>query len=318
LTQVVLTETVVATVLREHSDGARVIVWGTFLFPYGAAAVEAGRALRRAGVVCEVWLTPTGSDIWQIAPQVQRVAQHILQDAVVAKIVTYSEQFAREIDAIGDVGDRVEVLCPAADAEHFRPPSDVERKEARRSLGIPDDAFVVSSHSNMRPIKQPDLVIAAASSVATRVKRPVILVMTGPRPNFDVSVDCTAVVLWRGVVLDVRPSIWAADVELNMSRHDSFNLSLAEAMLVGLPTCSTSVVGIAPGIEASGSGRLIEVPGGEGDAQAGVAAAAGWLAELAGDPQRCRRLGEAARQYAEDHYGMPRLVEEMRSLVGDG
>jgi glycosyltransferase involved in cell wall biosynthesis len=243
-------------------SGSRVIFWACYLFPYGFAALHARFHLMQQGDAATLWLTPTGSDVWEIGPQLQRVTESLLNSPLVDAVTAYTDQFASEIVSRYGLKRPVRTIPPGLDWNRFDGLKDAARFAARRTLELPDGAFVIISHSNMRPIKRPEDVIAMADILARRATRPVVLLMLGPvRQDLVKTPDPGGVdVRWLGVRERVEEIIVAGDVELNCSTHDSYNLSLAEAMCCGLPVVTSNVVGIAPEIGAARAGYLFSLP----------------------------------------------------------
>ncbi len=246
------------------AEGNTPIIWAHYLFPYGAAGVLAAGLLRGCGAPVRLWLNPAGSDIWEVGPQLSELATGLLSDPGVDRIVTYSSSFAAELSVQYGVDRPVDVLKPCLDGNgRYRPLSAVDRAAARRRLGLPADAFLISMHSNMRPVKAPEDVLSVARRVAGLVdSREVVLLLAGPEPS--VSWDLTPLdIRILGLLRDVTEVLQVSDVELNLSRHDSFNLSLAEAMACGIPVVTTDVVGIAPDIHHCEAGATVhlEPPG---------------------------------------------------------
>ena len=64
-----------------------------------------------------------------------------------------------------------------------------------------------------------------------------------------------------GLVSDVDSYLKISDICINSSLHDSFNISLMEAMACGLPCISSDVVGIGDSIISSKGGFLYKMNG---------------------------------------------------------
>jgi glycosyltransferase involved in cell wall biosynthesis len=242
-----LTEGIVSAALEETRQGSRVILWGNYLWIYGRAVLAASSLLRAEhGITLDTWITPTGSDIWEIGPQLPQVTSRLLNSRLISSIVVYSRKFAGEIAERFHLRRPYTVIPPALDNARFHPVGRDIKDACRARLGIPVRNFVISSHSNMRPVKAPEDVLATAEAVALLSDRQVTLLMIGPRPSLRTpSARNKCQVIWTGVQRHVEEYLWASDVELNCSLHDSFNLSLLEAMGCGLPCTTTDVVGIA-------------------------------------------------------------------------
>ena len=99
-----------------------------------------------------------------------------------------------------------------------------------------------------------------------------------------------------------------SEVIVQKSLAEGFGLTVAEGMWKGKPLVASAVGGIQDQIEDGVSGVLIEDPG---DLGAAAAAIDGLLA----DPQRARRIGEAARQRVLNQFlGTRHLVQYMDLL----
>jgi glycosyltransferase involved in cell wall biosynthesis len=296
----------------EAGSDDRLVLWGHYLFPYGCAAVVAAMFLRKRGVNARAWLTPAGSDVWEVLPQIPHLGKALLRDAGVERIVTYSPSFAAEVS---EWSDRVvDVIRPCVDPQLFYG-ARRNRDVARRVLGLGADDFVISVHCNMRPVKDIEAVAVVAHRTAERVRhRRVVLLMSGPKVPLAGALNPLHV-RQLGIVEDVRTVLAAADVELNLSRHDSYNLGLAEAMASGIPVISTDIVGIAPDILESRCGVLVPVRGDDCAPLAAYEEAISALCELATD--ECRRivLGNGGARWAARYLTRSSLWNRLSAML---
>ena len=294
LTTAAITETIFE--LTKHvNKQKRLIIWATYLFPFGIAAHDAAVLARAKGRHCEVWLTATGSDIWEFRSQFPNIGRHLLDDA--EKVLTYSRPFAQEIRTSFGVKRKIDILEPLIDASRFHPIPAAERVKRRRAMRIPQEAFVISHHSNLRAVKRPLEVLLFAQEVARRLlPRPVHLIISGPASRIlKTQTTDPLKIKWQGISHNVELPLSVSDVELNLSAHDSFNLSLAEAMASGVPVITTAVVGIAPHIIRSEGGRV------GGFATKGAAAYQDLVSaviQLARDPVAAEEMGRRGASYA--------------------
>jgi starch synthase len=108
----------------------------------------------------------------------------------------------------------------------------------------------------------------------------------------------------------VRPLLHAADVFVFPSLYEAVGIALLEAMACGRPIVASRTGGIPEVVEDGVSGQLV-TPGDAAD----LARA---LVLLAGDPERRRRLGNAARARAEafDIRATVRSLEDLYDEVG--
>jgi len=75
LLQSYLVEALVDESERRYRDCANLVIWGSHLFPYGAACVQAKRILCERGIRASLIIFPVGSDIWEIGQRIPQVAQ---------------------------------------------------------------------------------------------------------------------------------------------------------------------------------------------------------------------------------------------------
>jgi glycosyltransferase involved in cell wall biosynthesis len=91
------------------------------------------------------------------------------------------------------------------------------------------------------------------------------------------------------------------------SRREPAAAVFSEAAHYGLPAVSTTVGGIPERVLHGSTGYL--VPPRDPDALATA------LRRILDDPDECRRLGEAARRYAQERFTWPRTVSLMRDRI---
>jgi UDP-glucose:(heptosyl)LPS alpha-1,3-glucosyltransferase len=122
---------------------------------------------------------------------------------------------------------------------------------------------------------------------------------------------------WHGVVSDAERYLRISDVELNLSLHDSFNLSLAEAMSCGIPVVSTSIVGIADHIKSARAGFLVDVKTGrDGTLRPANAEAVAALRKLAASASLRDKMSARASVFANNHYVQSDQLIRMARRVG--
>jgi glycosyltransferase involved in cell wall biosynthesis len=87
-------------------------------------------------------------------------------------------------------------------------------------------------------------------------------------------------------------------------RWTSLGLSLVEAMHLGMPVVALATTGAPEAVPAAAgivTNRLDRLTEG--------------LRRLAAEPARARRMGEAARRYALERYGLARFLSEWDQLL---
>lgn len=311
LVSIVLANAVADCARKLRQSHSRVIVWAHYLFPFGFAAEHAAQMLSRVECPVEVWLTPAGSDIWQLAPQLSNPTEALLASENVSNILTYSVAFAAEVASYAD--RPIGLFTPAVPSRILA--FEKDRSTCRMAMNLNEDGFTVSLHCNMRPVKQPEQVVMTVAAAAKQMGRTDwTLLLCGPEihlPTLDWPLD----VRQLGIVRDVSPVVASADVEINLSWHDSFNLSLAEAMALGVPVLSSDVVGVAADIASANAGVLVqsirspELPNQE---------AVDELCALATDARKRRVMGENARRWALEHFTISALIESLQAHLEVG
>lgn len=146
------------------------------------------------------------------------------------------------------------------------PPGPRTRSDARRALGLPEDARVVLTVANLRVSKDYPNLLSAARTVTTDLPGTVFLsIGQGPLADDMAELrnqlglgDAFRFLGYREDVRDVMP---AADVFCLSSRHEGLPVALMEAYAAGLPVVCTAVGGIPGAVDDGVTGRL--VPPGE-------------------------------------------------------
>ena len=218
------------------------------------------------------------------------------------RVFTVSSDLKAHLVSEGFSPDRVEVLYNGID---IRPaPGAGEREAARRTLGLPPDAYVGLTVGRLDPVKDyAGLVRAFAQVVLPRPDARLVLIGEGPeRPVIERTIaECGmgGRVLMMGHREDVHALLPAADVFVNSSEFEGVSLTILEAMAACLPVVATRVGG-TPEIVSPATGLLVRAR------DPGALAAA--LLALAADPDARCALGRAGRRTAEDRFSLERMI----------
>jgi glycosyltransferase involved in cell wall biosynthesis len=203
--------------------------------------------------------------------------------------VGLTDAMAREVEAAG-LG-AADVVPIAVDRARFHPPSADERAQARASLGLDDGAFVVAYVGHLRRLKRVDLLVEAFAQLARERPEARLTIVGGSRgaPD-DVEGELrdqvrrgglSDSVSFHGVLLDPRPTYFAADVVALASEREGMPNTLVEAMACGVPC-------VAP---ASAGGEALLETVARSNAPEDLLAE---LERLAASPEERQRLGAAA------------------------
>jgi glycosyltransferase involved in cell wall biosynthesis len=264
---------------------------------YGAPA---GRLARAAVVHTKHGANP--------APRRQRWLRRLA--AVLAEtFVAVSAETARVAEQGHECEPRkLRVIPNGVDIERFRR-DEASRRELRQELGISADAWVIGSVGRLAPEKDHALLLRAAAPLLSERCQLVVCGDGSELGRLQELAGALAVsrfVRLLGARTDVGRVLSAFDAFALSSRTEGLPLVVPEAMAAGLPVIATAVGGLPAVVEDGVTGRL--VPPGD------VEALRGALRELASDPARARRMGEAGRHAADRRFSGQRMVDDYLAL----
>ena len=212
-----------------------------------------------------------------------------------------SPELVDRVCALGFDPGRSRVIPYGVDTAVFSPDRE-KRSLWRDKLGIPDEAVMAVSVGRM-VTKKGDHVLIEVLPGLLEAHPELHVVLAGGGDLLDSLRDATRPwsdrVHLPGVVLrDTLPDLYrAADLFVLPAVHDpKGNVDglpnvILEAMASGLPVVASGISGIPLAIGDGSEGRLVPEQDPEQLGQA--------LAELVGDPEKCRRMGASARAKAE-------------------
>ncbi|GAA3255694.1 glycosyltransferase [Nonomuraea helvata] len=183
-----------------------------------------------------------------------------------------------------------------------------DRLEARAALGLPQDAPVVGYVGRLTQVKRPDRFLAVADAVLRRSPECRFVICGGGELTPEVkrrgetAPDTFRLLGWRK---DVETVYAAADVIMLTSDNEGTPLSLIEAGMAGVPVVSTRVGSVAEVVKDGHTGLL----GGTD-----IAELAAHTLRLLSDRDLARRMGEAARDWTTQAFGVERLVADTQDL----
>ncbi|MEO8547372.1 MAG: glycosyltransferase family 1 protein [Sphingomicrobium sp.] len=178
----------------------------------------------------------------------------------------------------------ISIWSRGVDREQFHP----ERRDMawRRSLGIPDDALVVSFLGRLVMEKGLDQFADAMDALAERkVKFRVLVIGDGPARQWFEQQLPDAIFIGQLVGPDLARGLASSDVLLNPSITEAFGNVTLEAMACGLPVVAAEATGATNLVRDGETGILVE----PGDAEAFADA----LEAYAREPSLRSRHGEA-------------------------
>lgn len=213
---------------------------------------------------------------------------------------------------------RTELILPGVDTG----PATGDAAGARRALGLPPDAEVVSMFARLQAHKGQQHLVAAAPGIIEAVPSAHVVLAGGAlfgtgedhadrlRAQID-RLGLRGRVLLPGFVSEeLRAGILAASsVVVHPADKEPFGIAVVEAMAASRPVVVTDAEGPASIVRDGETGLVV----GRGDA----AALGRAVIELLTDPDRAARLGAAARARAVAHHGVDVAVRRTTEVWTD-
>lgn len=231
---------------------------------------------------------------------------------VTTKLIAVSPEVRDDLVALGVApASKFEVIRLGIELEQRVAPDDGARRETRRQLGLPGDAFLVGWVGRMTAVKRTDLVVRVLRRLVDRgVDAHLLLVGDGPdRDGLERYAHELGVIrrcLFLGYQEDVAPYYEAMDALLLPSVNEGTPVSVIESLAAGRPAVATRVGGTPDVVRDGVDGFLVD-----SDDADDLAAR---LAELAADPARRARMGASGRERVLERYAVDRLVDDVDAL----
>lgn len=218
-----------------------------FGYPDGYAATLLGRWLNVPVTITLRGTEQRHSHDAALAPLLTRALQRASQ------LIAVSQSLRRIATDLGIAADKVCVVGNGVDLQRFCP---VGRSEARRAMGLLDDAPVLVSVGGLVERKGFHRVIELLPLLRVRFPGLVYLVVGGASPEGDMGAELRRQVAELGLVDAVRflgplpperlrEPLSAADVFVLATRNEGWANVFLEAMACGLPIVTTDVGGNA-------------------------------------------------------------------------
>lgn len=233
-----------------------------------------------------------------------------------AMTVAISEMVRRHlIDDFRIPPERIRRIYNGIDTDYYAASPSAQAMETyRRQCGIPSDCPLIGGVGRLAEgkVKGFDLLLMAAYLLEEMLPNiQVLIVGDGPRRPFleDVAkrLHIRDRVHFMGGTNDVRIALGLMDLFVFTSRWpEAFGLTIIEAMAAGKPVVATDV-GAVPEIIRHGQDGWI-VPSDD------PAALAQSIAQLLGNPEMIRRLGQQAQVRVRDLFDLDRLTDEVEAV----
>lgn len=204
------------------------------------------------------------------------------------------------------------VIHNGIELDRFRTSAEPGEQAARRAqYGIPPDHRLVGTVGSLLPRKGVHHLIACAPRVLQASPKTMFLMVGGGPQEAalkqlarDVGVERH--VVFTGDVKNVPEWMGLLDVFCHCAAWEPFGLVVAEAMACAKPVVGFSI-GALPEIVRVGESGLL-VPAGDQEALGRA------IIDLLNDPERCRTMGRAGRQIAEQAFASERMAAEYARL----
>lgn len=221
-----------------------------------------------------------------------------------------SQAVLNELKEEGIPPQRLRLIYNGIDALTYAQPLDRELIRARH--GIPVDALVFVIVANLIPYKGHADLIAAFSSIQSRLPDPWLLLCLGRDDGILGSLREQAEaggiddnIRFLGSRTNVPDFLRLADVGVLCSHEEGFSNAILEGMAAGLPMVVTNVGGNAEAVLDGETGRVVPPKNPALLAQA--------LLEVATDPERSK-MGRKGRQRVEALFSLNACIDAYESL----
>jgi glycosyltransferase involved in cell wall biosynthesis len=233
----------------------------------------------------------------------------------VQSLVCMTEAVRIHCEEQGIRGQRTDVVYDALDESAFQPQRDAS--EVRHEIGVPAGAPCVGVVGNIQEWKGQLVFVEAMAEVVRRLPEAVGVIVggvhragAGYREQLEERIrelhlnDRIVITGFRTDVADVMNSL---DVVAHTSvRAEPFGRVILEAMLLAKPVVATAAGGV-PELIRDGETGFLTPPG-------DATALAMRLLPLLQQPQQRREVGERARAWARQRFGLARHVAEMSAI----
>jgi glycosyltransferase involved in cell wall biosynthesis len=246
-----------------------------------------------------------------VEPSPKRFMAERMLAAKTDAVVAVSKDVKRYmVETVGIADNRIQVVYNGVNTSRFKFNSDA-RARIRSELQLADADVVAGVVARLEPIKA-HAYLLDSMSIVQRTNPNVRLLVVGNGGLRNVLEDkvktfgLSNAVFFLGERQDIPEILSALDFYVLPSENEGMNLSLLEAMSVGLPVVARNVGGNSEIVRHGETGFL--VPGNGEDAFAES------LLRIAGDAETRRRMGTAGNRRVLSFFDQARTVDTYRAL----
>ncbi len=275
-----------------------------------------GRLAAKLAGVPVVINTLRGVDDYLVEPALSSRAVRFVERLtlpLVSRYVTVSEAVRRNAIATLRIRpEQIVTVMNAVDLGPFAGPQPQDRAQTRRAMDLDEDAIVLASIGELRPLKNHQLAIRLIGELQRRVKQPVQLVIAGEGDDRDALIALAAElglqrsVRITGLLKDIPRLLRAVDVSVLFSLSEGLPRAIMESMACGLP-CVVSDNGGNPEAVIDGETGFVRPLAAPND----IVHA---LQQLIEQPALRRKLGDSGRAVAFTRFSPARLATEYEAL----
>jgi glycosyltransferase involved in cell wall biosynthesis len=234
-------------------------------------------------------------------------------------VVTGSEATRAHALSLG-LRIRTEVIPNGVNLQRFRPVNSDARSALRSSLGIDDNAKIITTVGSIIPRKGIDLLLESWASLANRFPE-LHLVLIGPRtdkidPKLKTFHDhlvklindsgASGRIHFTGRVSNVEMYLQASDLFVFTSEREGMANVVLEAMASELAVVMTPHIGLPPDFGQPGTHYLL--------ADRNKESISTTIEKLLDDHQRCHKLAQNARKWVEETMDLESVLDQYARL----
>lgn len=221
------------------------------------------------------------------------------------RICANSLAIVKQLNAEGVRSEKISLIYNGVDTRRFD--VDFDLFEARKILGIAENALVFIIVANLIPYKGHKDLLKALSLIKKNLPEPWLCLCVGRDDGIGSelqelaqSLNVDSHIRWLGSRSDVPELLRVSDLAILCSHEEGFSNAILEAMAAGLPVVATDVGGNAEAVLQEVTGKLVPPKNPEALGNA-------LLSFL--DPSRRKEYGSRGKKRVSELFSMRTIVE---------